>query len=458
MDINALLEEKRDKVRAATEIRERVYSEHDGEWQGDDEAKFDELMASVESLSQDIDRMAKLDKYERSLEAADELRERRSTPNKVTTPSTRQKGPTSADRSLALQGWLASGSLQTREMITDSHRQAAERVGIGLAQRELNLRLPGQALTSLQRDDVRDWEQRLTQVDVVSPDLGGHLTVPDEMMRPLEKALLAFGGMRQVSTIMRTNSGASLPIPMIDDTSNTGALLGEGLEHTELDVQFTQLVLGSFKYTSRRVGMSVEYIQDNAVNAAVRIGEILGERIGRITNTHFTTGTGSAQPNGVVTAAPDGVTATSITVITHDNIVDLKHSVDPAYRARGARFMFNDSTLAALKKIKIPQFSGDTAGQPLWRPGMAMAEPNTIDGDPYTINQDVGDIGSLTTSMLYGDFSKYIIRDVRDITLVRLDERYAELGVVAFLAFYRGDGDLLDAGTNPIKRLTHDTA
>ena len=39
----------------------------------------------------------------------------------------------------------------------------------------------------------------------------------------------------------------------------------------------------------------------------------------------------------------------------------------------------------------------------------------------------------------------------------RLDERYAELGVVAFLAFSRHDGDLLDAGTNPVKYLTMGT-
>jgi HK97 family phage major capsid protein len=116
--------------------------------------------------------------------------------------------------------------------------------------------------------------------------------------------------------------------------------------------------------------------------------------------------------------------------------------------------MFNDTTLKLLKKIKIPQFSGDTAGQPLWRAGLAASEPDTIDGDPYTINQSMAS-GTGQKSMLYGLLSKYLIRDVRDITLVRLDERYAELGVVAFLAFSRHDGDLLDAGTHPVKYLDH---
>jgi HK97 family phage major capsid protein len=47
-----------------------------------------------------------------------------------------------------------------------------------------------------------------------------------------------------------------------------------------------------------------------------------------------------------------------------------------------------------------------------------------------------------------------MIRDVKDVTLVRLDERFAEFGQVCFLAFSRHDGDLLDAGTHPVKYLT----
>ena len=42
---------------------------------------------------------------------------------------------------------------------------------------------------------------------------------------------------------------------------------------------------------------------------------------------------------------------------------------------------------------------------------------------------------------------------MRDFTLVRLDERFAEFLQVAFLAFMRTDGDLLDAGTDPGARV-----
>lgn len=453
MNITELLDQKKAKVQAANEIRDRVYKEQGGEWRGDDNAKFDALMTDVEQVSSQIERLAKLEAAERSLAVADEPQGRRTAP----APAATSKGygkPSSEDRSLVLQGWVMGCSPESRTLITDRHRDAAQRCGVSLDQRNLTMRLASKPMASTRAEDMREWEQRLTQVDLVSPDLGGHYTVPDEMMRPLEAALLQFGNMRAVSEVIRTNTGADLPIPTLNDTSNTGALLGEGLEHTELDIEFSQLVLQAFKYTSKRVGMSVEYLQDNAINAATRIGSILGERIARITNQHFTTGDGSAKPKGIVAAATSsGVTAASDTALTYDELIDLKHSVDPAYRALGATWMFDDTTLKLIKKIKIPQFSGDTAGMPLWRAGLAAGEPNTIDGDPYVINQDVAS-GANAKAVVYGYLRKYIIRDVRDITLVRLDERYAELGVVAFLAFSRHDGDLLDAGTNPVKYLT----
>lgn len=452
MTIDDLLKQKREKVKAAEEIRDRVYKDQSGEWRGDDEAKFDGLMADAEKISGQIDRMAKLDAASRSLEQADQPMERRTAPRMEPTHVPHRGQASKEDRAMALHGWFASGSVRSNEVLTDRHREAAQRCGISLAQKSISLRLAPFTPTSLQ--EVRDWEQRLTQVDIVSPDYGGHFTVPDSMMRPLEVALLQYGVMRQTSTVERTPTGSSMPYPTLNDTSNEGAIVTEGGTHSALDVEFNQMTLDSFLFSSRRVPVSWQYLQDNAINFAGRIGGILGERLGRITNRKFTVGTGTGEPHGIMTAATSAsVTTANATTITYDNIMDLKHSVDPAYRSQGARFMFNDTTLKILKKIKIAQYSGDTTGQPLWRAGLAAGEPDTIDGDPYTVNQHVAS-GAAARAMAYGLLSKYQIRDVQDMTLMRLDELYAENGIVAFLAFLRSDGDLLDAGTHPVKYLT----
>jgi HK97 family phage major capsid protein len=83
-----------------------------------------------------------------------------------------------------------------------------------------------------------------------------------------------------------------------------------------------------------------------------------------------------------------------------------------------------------------------------------VGAPDTILGYPYVINQSMTTPATAVKSILFGDLSKYIVRDVRDVTLLRLDERFAEYHQVAFLAFARSDGDLLDSGTDPIKAHT----
>lgn len=279
----------------------------------------------------------------------------------------------------------------------------------------------------------------------------GGYTVPQGFYRVLEDAMLAYGGMRQArTTILRTASGEPLPMPTANDTDNEGIIIAENPTEKvpEQDIAFGQAVLGAYMYSSKSIRVSYQLLQDSAFDLPTYIAQKLGERIARITNRHFTVGTGTGQPRGIVTAATVGVTAASATGITDLELVDLVHSVDPAYRMQ-AEFMFHDQTLRELKKLR------DQEGRPLWLPGIAVREPDTILGYRYVINQHMPQMAAGQRSVLFGDFSKYHIRDVMDILLIRLDEVYAEYGQVAFLAFSRHDGTLLDAGTHPIKALQH---
>jgi HK97 family phage major capsid protein len=79
-------------------------------------------------------------------------------------------------------------------------------------------------------------------------------------------------------------------------------------------------------------------------------------------------------------------------------------------------------------------------------------------GKPYIVNDDMPDIGPGNASVLFGDFSKYKIRMVRDFRVIRLNELLAEYLSVGIFGFARADGILLDAGTNPVKKLVHPTA
>jgi len=274
---------------------------------------------------------------------------------------------------------------------------------------------------------------------------GGHTTFPG-FVANLEQALLAFGGMRQVSTIMRTDTGSALDFPSLDDTSNTGALLAENVSDSELDVVFGNMTLDAYKYTSKVVLVSKELAQDSAFSMGQVIGSVLGERLGRIQNTHATTGTGSSQPNGAVTASTAGKTAASATVVTFDEVLDLEASVDAAYRPN-ATWMFNDTTRNELRQLKTTDL------QYHWQPGSQAGDPDRMFGYPYIVNNDMANTASAAKSMLFGDFSKYVMREVLGITLVQLVERYAHAHQIGYIAIMRFDSDLRDAGTAPIKHM-----
>lgn len=466
MDLNELRTEKGRLANEAEQILDAARKEGRADLRKDEDEKFDAIHADIEKLTARIQRE---EKQAATMASLSETGGRRSEPNQTQNDnrgSYRITGKiTERDRSEALRAWMCAG-FKNYEPKPET-RELARRCGMPLDTNALMLSaFAPKAMRATQwhsgadvlrpsAADISEWraavdEERAALTGLQSTTTTGGYTVADELMRSLEVALLAYGGMRSVATILRTATGGPLPIPTTNDTSNKGEIIGENTTNNELEMVFGQLVLDAWKYSSKYILASREFLQDSSINVSEFVGSALGTRIARIQNDHFTTGSGS-QPNGIVTAATSSaITFSGVNTVIYDNIVDLVHSVDPTYRVNG-RFMFHDGGLKMLKKIKVLQYSGDTSGYPLWAPGLATGQQDTVLGYPYTINQSMTTPATGVKSILFGDFSKYIIRDTREVELLRLDERFAELGQVAFLAFARSDGDLLDAGTHPVK-------
>lgn len=451
MTIAELLQKKGELANQAKQILDAADAEK-REMRSDEEANFEKIHADIDAITKQVIIRMRQEAAEKDLS---ESQGRRSAP---TIPDTRHQHQRAesrvvtvnqADSSEALRAWLLPERARTPEM-----RAAAERAGVRIDAPEFTFRMSAIPLTSTRFEDIQEWKKRNEEhraaMGTTSGAVGAY-SVPDATMQALEIALLAFGGIRQSATVIRTDTGASLPFPTSDDTSNKGAILTENTQVSEVDITFGQMTLDAYMYSSKSVLVSLQLLQDSSVDIPSMIGRMLGERIGRIQSDHFTTGTGSSQPNGIVTASTAGVTGVADPP-TYDNFVDLVHSVDPAYRV-GAKFMLNDATLKSVKKIKVLQYSGDTTGVPLWAPGLTAGQPDSILGYGYEINQSMASPGSSAKKVLFGQLSKYLIRDVRDVTLVRLNERYADYHQVGFLAFARSDGDLLDAGTHPVKHM-----
>jgi len=355
------------------------------------------------------------------------------------------KHVTEEDRCVALQAWCLT---QCGKRLSEKQQRAAERVGIDPRDVEFDVDLRSDPW------NVRhEWQMRQRgeyRMDTTATSGGEY--IPEGFVNSLEMSLLAFGGVRQVADVIRTTTGNDLPWPTTNDTGNAGQLLTEAGAVSVQDVTTAAVTFQAFKYSSDVVKISSELMTDSAFNLVAVLGNMLGERIARILNTQFTTGTGSSQPNGIVTASALGVTTALAAAITWDEIIDLEASVDPAYRNRGAGFnagyMMHDGVALYVRKLK------DGDGNYLWSRNATAGVPDTISGFPVTINQDMqATVATATKTIIFGAFGKYKIRDVAGVRLKRLVELYAANDQEGFVAFSRHDGDLLDSGTNPVNHM-----
>ena len=273
----------------------------------------------------------------------------------------------------------------------------------------------------------------------------GGYTVPSEVAAMVVDALKAFGGMREVAQIIRTQGGNALNYPTSDGTSEVGEIVAENAAATAADITFGTVAVNPYKYSSKKIALPWELVADSAIDVVAFVTNRLAQRLARITNTHYTTGDGSSKPYGVMARAATGKTGTTgqTTSVIYDDLIDLIHSVNSAYRARGARFMLADSSLKVLRKIK------DTTGRPIWTPGddesISGGAPATICGYSYVVNDDVAAMAANAKSIAFGDFSQFVIRDVDGVIIRRFDDSaFALNGQVGFCGWMRTGSNLLD--------------
>lgn len=347
-------------------------------------------------------------------------------------------------RNEAYAGWF---NYQLGREVTPRQRKACKATGIRPNSKYLEFNTLGTAeIRRLQRlaRNSRDFFNALT----TTTDSSGKATIQDETLaRTLEVNMLAHGPMRVVADVIQTASGETFSWPTADNTSNSASILNESTSvGSAVEPTFSQVQWSAYKYKAGPIFVPQELFEDSVVDLASVLGEMLGEQIGRGTNAHFTTGDGSSKPNGIVTASSLGVTTAGATAITINEVIDLVHSVDPAYRNSNPAFMCHDNVVAYLRKLQ----DGDTRNY--WVDGYSVGMPDKLYGFPVYVNQAMA--SSLTATyktMLFGDFSKYKIRRVNGLRLYRLTERYRDVDQDGFFAFIREDGDLLTAGTAPVK-------
>lgn len=404
--LSALREARDLKAREASALNDKYPA--DKRMEAADASKLDALLGEVETIDGEISRANKV----AQLNAAADPN---AAHNAALEAATRQPGKHSGEVK-ALRSFLIGGisALSTEERNAMAQRQSP---------------------------DIRAAMSTTTTTE-------GGFTTALEYQKTLEEALKQFGGIRSVANVIRTATGTQMQFPTADATAEVGEIVGQNATATLGETVFGLTALDVYKYSSKRIALPFELLQDSFIDIEAYINAILAVRLGRITSAHFTTGTGTAQPRGVVTGAAAGKTgATGSTLaVSYDDLVDLEHSVDPAYRNNaGVGFMLHDTSLRTIRKLK------DTQGRPIFVPGYEQGNPggapDRLLGRPIYVAQEMPVMAANAKSVLFGDYKKYVIRDVADLTLFRMtDSAFTLSGQVGFVAFMRSGGNLIDAG------------
>jgi HK97 family phage major capsid protein len=383
----------------------------------EENAKYDKAEAEFDSLEQQIERQ---ERYEAKAAKVNTV-ERPGAAATVTASISEDDDETEAAYDRVFASYLKRGvldmSTEDRQLLQNNFKQDA---------------------------DIRN------AAGVGTGSAGGY-TVPPLFRDRFVETMKWYGPMLQEAEVITTNTGANLQWPTNDDTGNVGAILAENTQVSEQDVTLGTASLDAYMYTSKLVRVSFQLLNDKP-DFDTWLARKLGERIGRILNQHFTTGTGTSQPDGIVTSATVGVTGSGSLAttggISYDNIVDLVEALDPAYgnadggsgEAPGLKFMGHQSVRKALRKLK------DSQNRPLWEPSVQAGAPDNLLGYPFRINNDMATVAQNSKSLLFGNIRQaYVIRIVNELTTLRLTERYADFLQVGFLGFERADGTMQDA-------------
>lgn len=265
-------------------------------------------------------------------------------------------------------------------------------------------------------------------------DANGGYLVPEEFERQIVEALKEENVMRKLCKVITTANERKIPVA---GTHSVAAWTAENAPYTESNPTFDQKTIDAYKLTDL-IKVSIELLDDSAFELEPYIAQEFASAFGVAEETAFCVGTGSGQPTGLFTVngGAVGITAAGATAVTADEVISLIYALKAPYR-KNAKFLMNDSTVAALRKLK------DGNGQYLWQPSIQAGQPDKLLGYDIYTSPYVPVMAAGAYAIAYGDFMNYWIADRTGRTVQRLNELYSTNGQVGFVATERVDGKII---------------
>ncbi|MBL1418884.1 MAG: phage major capsid protein [Alphaproteobacteria bacterium] len=271
----------------------------------------------------------------------------------------------------------------------------------------------------------------------------GGVFVPARFKARVLKKLESYGGVREFSTVLRTATGNIIKWPVLNNKNTQAKIVAQNAARgTAIDPIWSFISLGSYGFTSGAVPVPKELIRDSDVDIQAEIIDFLSESLYEDEAQRFTLGTGVDEPKGIVTAATLGVIAASKTALDWKEFHRLKFKINHRARrvAKTRGFVANDSTYELLTEM----VDGDN--RPMFKPSISEEAGDRFDGDRIYINDAMDGFDAANGGLrpcIYGDLSKYTVRDVGEMEIIRYTEKFAGNGQIGFQIDKHADGQLL---------------
>lgn len=304
------------------------------------------------------------------------------------------------------------------------------------------------------RTGVRAEVEGIPEFRAQSETIGseGGFTVPERFRNKIVERMKAFGGLAGVVENFTTGDGSPVRWATIDDTANVGEIVAENAAPVSgADLVFGEANLGAFKYMAVGTGglplrLSVELVQDASFDVEAKVAAWLGRRMARQLAVDIVSGSGAGEPLGIVTGKV-GIQTAANSALTYADLLHYVHSIDPDYRASGScRWAFNDAALETIQGLK------DTNGRPILVDANQGIENSPgglrLLGFPVTIDQAFSNFTNNSPTVnwgVFGDlFAGYVLRRVKDVTIVVDPYTRALNGQIQYTAWMRADGTVQD--------------
>ncbi|MDI9590411.1 MAG: phage major capsid protein [Acidobacteriota bacterium] len=272
----------------------------------------------------------------------------------------------------------------------------------------------------------------------------GNYIVPEDLEAEIYRELPSIANIRALCRTMQTNSNRIRKIAMTEVDVGWG-VLERGASLTESTLVPSQ----SYDYVEDCVGLTKigeDQLADTNVNLQAYIASSFAEAFAEAEEEAFIAGAGhdANEPEGILTnASVTRVTCGAVGNPTLDDLIDAVYAL-PAKYHKNATFVMNTTTAKVIRKLK------DEYDQYIWQPNAQAGQPAMLLGYPVVMQNDVPEIQTSGTEgdiVIFGDFRKgYRIIDRQGMELRRLNELYAESGLVGFRAIRRVGGSVVRTG------------